>query len=108
MWEKLPTKEISSRTPYELVFGILPREGRIATTSGEQCAAVEGDGEQEEEPETECPSMEADKEQEDEHEIECVENAVEREEEEPTRVLEENNPAPKRKAQDNFPKSKNK
>ena len=65
---------------------------------------MEGDGEQEEEPETECPSMEADEEQEDEHEIECVENAVEREEEEPTRVLEENNPAPKRKAQDNFSK----
>ena len=73
-----------SRTPYELVFGILPHEGRIATTSGEQCAAMEGDGEQEEEPETECPSMEADEEQEGEHEIECVENAVEREEEEPT------------------------
>jgi len=78
-----------SRTPYELVFGILPHEGRIGTTkSGEECAAMEGDGEQEEEPETECPSMEADEEQEDEHEIECVENAVEREEEEPTRVLE--------------------
>lgn len=94
-----------SRTPYELVFGILPHEGRIGTTtSGEECAAMEGDGEQQEEPETECPSMEADEEQEDEHEIECVENAVEREEEEPTRVLEENNPAPKRKAQDNFSK----
>ncbi|KAL9976577.1 hypothetical protein ACROYT_G013898 [Oculina patagonica] len=101
--ERLQTYLSTNQIKWQFNLGRDPWWGGIATTtSGEQCAAMEGDGEQEEEPETECPSMEADEEQEDEHEIECVENAVEREEEEPTRVLEETNPAPKRKAQDNF------
>ena len=60
----------TSKSPYELVFGILPHRSMPTTPSPEQCS-----------------SMEADRQQESEDENECAENAVETEVEEPTRVL---------------------
>lgn len=73
----------TSKSPYELVFGILPHRSMPTTPSPEQCS-----------------SMEADRQQESEDENECAENAIETEVEEPTRVSDINNPTSKRKAEE--------
>ena len=73
----------TSKSPYELVFGILPHRSMPTTPSPEQCS-----------------SMEADRQQESEDENECTENAVETEVEEPTRLSDINNPTSKRKAEE--------
>ena len=72
----------TSKSPYELVFGIRPHRSMPTTPSPEQCS-----------------SMEADRQQESEDENECAENAIETEVEEPTRVSDLNNPTSKRKAE---------
>ena len=73
----------TSKSPYELVFGILPHRSMPTTPSSEQCS-----------------SMEADRQQESEDENECAENAIETEVEEPTRVSDIHNPTSKRKAEE--------